>query len=137
CAAASKRNRRGEMLGGALFSVNSHGFAAFVSTGVANSKVYSTGTVTSFSGSGHITVTGSGANWTGLDDGAHCFWMTHGADLYGSSLHHVFQIDSGSGGGGRTTLTISYFVEDVGHRWSDDDPGTGSGGTGLYAIAPS
>ena len=109
-----------------------------VDTGVSNSKVYSTGTVSTIAsgGSGDITVTGSGVSWSSFGDGLHCFWMTHGADKYGLSIRHVFQIESGTATA--TSLTISFYIQNVARAWLDDDTGTADlpAGTGLYNIAP-
>jgi len=109
-----------------------------VDTGVSNSKVYSTGTVSTVKsgGSGDITVTGSGVSWSSFGDGLHCFWMTHGADRYGLSIRHVFQIESGTATA--TAFKISFYIQGVAHGWVDDDTGTADSpaGTGLYNIAP-
>src|SRR5207244_10732034 len=84
---------------GSTVDENTRGGQRFiVDTGVSNSKVYSTGTVSTVAsgGSGDITATGSGVSWPSFGDGLHCFWMTHGADKYGLSIRHVFQIESGT-----------------------------------------
>src|SRR5439155_1623048 len=109
-----------------------------VDTGASNAKVYSTGTVSTVAsgGSGDITVTGSGVSWSSFGDGLHCFWMPHGADKYGLSIRHVFQIESGTATA--TSLTISFYIQNVARAWLDDDTGTADlpAGTGLYNIAP-
>jgi hypothetical protein len=109
-----------------------------VDTGISNSKVYSTGAVSTIAsgGSGDITVTGSGVSWSSFGDGRHCFWMTHGADRYGLAIRHVFQIESGTAT--VTSFKIFFYIQAAARAWTDDDTGTADSpaGTGLYNIAP-